>query len=59
MKQFFAGIILGLAIGASASAGAAVCAGTGYALGWEVQKDGETLCSDPYIWAGTKEIECD
>ena len=59
MKQFVAGIAIGLVIGASATAGAAVCAGTGYAIGWEVTKDGNELCSDPYIWASTREIECD
>jgi hypothetical protein len=64
MKGYWAGLLTGLLIGGGAGASigvatAAVCAGTGYAMGWTVTKDGNDLCDDPYIWSGTHEIECD
>jgi hypothetical protein len=32
----------------------------GYLAGWDVvDQRSEILCSDPYIWVATKEIECD
>ena len=31
----------------------------GYLTGWSVTKDGDEVCSDPYIWTSTREIECD
>ena len=54
MKRFVAGLLLGLTLG-----GAAVVWADGYMFGWEVTKDGRTICEDPYIWRATKEIECD
>jgi len=34
--------------------------GDGYLLTWDItNQDGETLCSDPFVWTGTKEIECE
>jgi hypothetical protein len=60
MGKFSAGLCLGLILGGALSAFAAVIAGdNGYAMGWSVMKDGEEICSGPYIWTGTKEIECD
>jgi hypothetical protein len=60
MRQFFIGLVLGLSIGAIATAHAATMVGdNGYLLGWDVQLNGETVCSDPFIWASTNEIECD
>lgn len=31
----------------------------GWLMGWTVTKDGEEICDSPYVWIGTKEIECD
>jgi hypothetical protein len=50
----------GLAIAGGGTAWAAGVFGQGYLNGWEVMSaDGETVCSDPYIWPATHEIECD
>jgi hypothetical protein len=59
MPRFVAGVIVGLFLGACASAYAAGCFGFGNATGWTVVKDGEEVCSDPDINNTTKEIECD
>lgn len=60
MRKFLAGLCLGLVLGTALSSVAAVIAGdSGYATGWTVMKDGEAICSDPYVWTGTREIECD
>jgi len=70
---FFSGVLIGLLLGislsgvtktASASSqravpAATVVGGDGYLMGWDVTKDGDTVCSDPYVWTATKEIECD
>lgn len=32
----------------------------GYLMGWGIEdQDGNTLCSDPYVWTSTREIECE
>ena len=59
MFKFILGFIAGAVIGTALYAHAAVVAGDGYLSGWEITKEGETICSDPYVWSGTREIECD
>jgi hypothetical protein len=48
--------VLGSAIAALA---AQVVGSNGYLNGWDVTRDGETICSDPYVYVGSREIECD
>jgi hypothetical protein len=60
MLRFAVGLVLGIILGATAVGYSAVVAGdNGYLLGWSVNKDGEEICSEPYIWTASKEIECD
>jgi hypothetical protein len=60
MLRFLSGLIIGVVIGSAVGAFAAVIAGdNGYLLGWTVTKDGEQICSDPFICTGINEIECD
>lgn len=45
MAKFIIGVMVGLFLGASASAYGAV--GSGTVPGWTVAKDGESICSNP------------
>lgn len=58
---FISGLVLGLLLGGATAAWAAprITGGDGYLLGWEVTGEDGEVCSDPYIWTATKEIECD
>ena len=60
MKKLVIGFRIGLAAGAAVPVAAATIVGsTGYLIGWSVTKDGEDICYMPFIWTGTREIECD
>ena len=60
MRRFILGLGLGVLIGSAGTAIAATIVGSdGYMIGWTVQKDGEAICDDPWVWTGTREIECD
>lgn len=58
MRRYLIGFIAGVLFGAAVPAAAAVIGGSGYLYGWDVVKDGETICYAPYVWSGTREIEC-
>ena len=47
MAKFFIGVIVGISLGASASAYGAVAAGFGAVPSWTGAKDGENVCSGP------------
>jgi hypothetical protein len=58
--QFLAGVIVGLVLGSAITVLAAQVIGSnGYLNGWDVTRGGETICSDPYVYVGSREIECD
>lgn len=60
MKKFACGLIVGMILGSAGAAIAALVAGNdGHLIGWTVTKDGDEICSTPYAWVATKEIECD
>lgn len=60
MRKYLTGFALGIAFAAALPAVAAtLVGGTGYLMGWTVTKDGNEVCSMPYVWTATKEIECD
>ena len=60
MKKYTIGFFFGLLIGIATSAMAArIVGGNGWLNGWDVTVDGETVCTDPYVWSSIREIECD
>lgn len=60
MKRLIIGIVCGLVLGSATGAAAARLLGDSYLWNWDVvDQNGTVLCSDPYVWQGTHEIECD
>ena len=59
MRNFVCGLIIGIAISTvTAAYGAQIVGDSGWLFGWDVTVNGNTVCSDPFIWAGIREIEC-
>ena len=60
MGRFLAGIVVGLFLASVTVVSAqSVVGGSGFLTGWTITKDGSEICSDPYVWDATQEIECD
>jgi hypothetical protein len=61
MKSFAAGLATGLALASVTAAVAATLEGDkGYLRGWDVTwGDGKTICSEPFVWPITHQIQCD
>lgn len=61
MKRFGLGFILGLTVGSAVAAWAApsLVGGNGFLWGWTVTVGTRAFCEDPFVWYGTREIECD
>jgi hypothetical protein len=61
MKRFAAGLAAGLLLASVTAAIAATLEGDkGYLRGWDVTtSDGKTICSDPFVWPRTRQIQCD
>jgi hypothetical protein len=60
MSRFISGVVLGCFLGIVGSTLAASISGTGTLDGWTVlDEEGDTICSDPKVDAGNKELQCD
>jgi len=59
MNRFISRAVFGLCLGLAVTAIATLLIGNGHLLRWSISVGGETICSDPYVWIGSREIECD
>lgn len=59
VRWFASGYVVGLVTALAFTALAArMVGGDGYLSGWTVTIGGEDVCHDPFVWTGTREIEC-
>jgi hypothetical protein len=64
MKNLLIGLVLGILLSSVITVGAGVAGskiiGSGYLTGVDVtDDDGDTICSDPFYYSSTKELQCD
>ena len=59
MRKYLIGFAVGIAVSAASAATAAQIVGnSSYMMGWEVTVNGETVCTSPWAWVQTKQIDC-
>lgn len=59
MRKFVYGFVVGVMCAAATGVFAAKLVGeNGYLHGWTVEVDGEEVCSDPYIYISSREVQC-
>jgi hypothetical protein len=59
-RKFISGFAFGaiLAVGVTGWAAENSLTEMGYLIGWSVSSHGKDVCSTPFIWPATREIEC-
>lgn len=59
MAKFVLGLVLGLAVGLTATAAAANIVGTdSFLSGWDVIRKEEVVCKDPWVNTAQRRLEC-